>query len=164
MGALLCYYWHKLPRPKKMDPLQAATMLHYAELWGYQKAATEFGVSLHTVTRYRSKLNRGDWPELLAAYNTQSKRQAGRTKDLLDRVYDRALEELEKKLPEASPRDVIGGVKILGELRMAQRALGQKDNDDERCTRDDRKGQAMGEDGGADESPPAPPVVKLRKV
>lgn len=126
-------------RPRKaIDPAELAVILAYGDRHGDKAAAEKFKVSHRTLQRYRAAVREGKAPELAKLVTDQKAVALERCQDLLTETYEAALRRLQAVLPNASPREVIGAVKIVGELHMTRNAL---EGDDEQPGTD-RPGEA----------------------
>lgn len=106
-----------------MDPAELATILAYGDRHGDKAAAKEFGVAHRTLQRYRASIRDGKAPELAKLVAHQKAAAIERCGDLLTETYEAVLKRLQAVLPSASPREVIGAAKIVGELHLTRNAL-----------------------------------------
>ena len=132
-----------MSRPRKaMDPAELATILAYGDRHGDKAAADKFGVSNRTLQRYRAAMRDHRAPELSRLVAHQKERAVERCLDLLTETYEAALKRLQEVLPHAEPREVIGAVKIVGELCLTRNAL--QGEDDKLASGDSQGAAAQG--------------------
>ncbi len=133
-------------RPKKaIDPAEIAMILAYGDRHGDKKAAAEFKVAHRTLQRYRAAIRDGKAPELARLVADQKRESLERCTDLLAETYEKSLLRLQEVLPAAAPREVIGAVKIVGDLMITRKAL--LDDDDDQPGADRQDAEATGAPG-----------------
>lgn len=136
-----------MSRPRKaIDPAEVATILAYGDRHGDKAAAAKFGVSHRTLQRYRAAVREGKAPELAKLVTDQKAAAIERCQDLLTETYEAVLRRLQVVLPNATPREVIGAAKIIGELHMTRSAL---EGDDEQPGSDGPGEAAQGDSEAA---------------
>jgi hypothetical protein len=106
-----------------MDPAELAVILAYGDRHGDKAAAERYKLSHRTLQRYRAAMREGRAPELSKLVTHQKGAAVERCLDLLTETYEVALKRLQEVLPNAEPREVIGAVKIVGELCLTRNAL-----------------------------------------
>lgn len=133
-------------RPRKaMDPDELAVILAYGDRHGDKAAAAKFSVSHRTLQRYRAAMREGKSPQLAKLVTDQKAVALERVQDLLTETYEAALRRLQEVLPSAEPREVIGAVKIVGELCLTRNAL--QGEDDQQPGSDSQGAAAQGSAG-----------------
>lgn len=130
--------------PKALEPGELAVILAHAERHGDRATQKQFGISRRTLQRHREAIRDGRAPELAQLVADQKKVALARCSDLLTETYELALKQLQTTLPNATVRESVGAVKILGELRLTGKGLGL----DEQQPGDNREGPNPQEAGG----------------
>lgn len=138
----------KKARPRKaIDPAEIAMILAYGDRHGDKQAAAQFNVSPRTLQRYRAAIRDNKAPELAALVAEQKREAVERCQDLLAETYEKALLRLQEVLPKAKPREVIGAVKIVGDLMITRNSLLDEDGEQSGA---DRQGAAAPFSAGQD--------------
>ena len=120
----------KKTRPPKTIPVEeVAAVLACAELHTDKVAAQQFNVSERTIQRRRREMLSGDCPELASLVAAKRREATKRCQDLLTETFEHSLKRLQQVLPAAECRDVVGAVKILGELQIVKKSLGVEDDE-----------------------------------
>lgn len=114
---------------RRVDPQHVATILAYTALHGRDKAAEEFKVGRRSIDRWKAKVERGEWPEVARLGAEQRSKALARSSDLLTETFDKALKALQEKLTEMTGRQVVGAIKICGELIQGRDFLSPEDVD-----------------------------------
>jgi len=115
-----------VPRPIKREI--AARVVALATEIGDVEAAKHFGISARTVARYRAKL--AEDTELSALVAEKTKEFAAVSEGWAEqacRFMSSAIDKLNTLVQQAGPeqmRDVVGAIKIVGELEITRKVLG----------------------------------------
>jgi hypothetical protein len=142
-------------RTRRVDDATMATALAYAELHDDKAASKKFGIAIRTLQRRRADVKAGKADGLAELVADQKQVAVERCADLLTETFELGLRKLSALLTEPdddeeddgapgspvaarkskkrriTPREVIGAVKILGELRMTRNMLNEGDDDDD---------------------------------
>ena len=132
---------------RAIETEEIAAILSYGDIHGDSAAARQFGVSLRTVQRYRKKLKLGSDPELTQAVAEKSRTVAEKYGDLMDEVFELALQALKTRVQTAhdnvapiEDRALIGAIKILGDQRVTRDFLADEDDEED----DEELGDGLG--------------------
>lgn len=113
-----------------MDPAELAVILAYGDRHGDKAAASNYKVSERTLQRYRLAIREGRAPELAGLVAKQKGKAVERCLDLLTETYEIALKRLQAVLATTeSTREVTEAVRVVGELQLTRKALGDDDAD-----------------------------------
>lgn len=140
-------------RGKRVDNATLASALALAALHGDKSASEKFGVSSRTLQRAREAIRDGKAPELARVVAEQKAHTVTVCRDLLRETFEKSLRRLQDVLPDAEPREVIGAVKIVGELVVARDAL-----NGEQPGADSESSEAEEAAGAASEASSPPPL------
>lgn len=144
--------------PKAIAPEELATILAYAALHSDKDACEKFGVSARTLQRYRADLRSGKHPSLAALVEQKKQLAIERCEDRLQRVYERALDALEKRFAEEgletrmTGRELVGAIHILGNQLVTRQAL---TGDEHQPVGNDREGPSAQAPGAGGQGAPA---------
>lgn len=132
----------------RFDRDRAVRILVDAAAIGDAKACESWKISLRTLQNYRARLA-GD-PELSQAFAQKRTQLDNDWRIARRRFLNAAIAKVQVLVDQAGPdqiRDVVGAIKIIGDLEVAAGVLGER-------TGVDQQGQAPAEDAGAGSQEP----------
>lgn len=113
----------------QLDQDAIAAALAMAATRGVNEAAKAFNVSVRSLQRYKAAAAKDPTSELAVAVSRARQRSLRRVDDLLTATWEAVLQRLKELLPEAQITEVLRAVEVVGEHRLARKALGVTDDD-----------------------------------